>query len=126
MERARVIQEYNQLRNFLNRGNKLANQQSELKFEISQINLSEYRLYAMVVRPDESHRIAIAARGVQRSWERTGFTKFNFMEDYCADFLNMFEEKGSRKRGERVLLEDFRQRSVVELQNNLARLLHEL
>ena len=82
MERARVIQDYYQLRNFLNRSNKLANQKSELKFEIVQINPSEYLLYASVVGPDESPRIAIADRGALKTWERTGFTQFRFLETY--------------------------------------------
>ena len=126
MERARIIREYYQLRNFLNRGNKIANQASEVRFEIVQINPSEYRLYATAVGPHESPRIAIAVRGDHKTWGRTGFTQFRFLETYCAEFLHKLEERGGFEKRLRFLPINFMEDSAVELENILEQLLLEI
>lgn len=46
MERNLIINEYQQLRVFLNKANKQANQKTEILFEIEVVNGSKYRLYA--------------------------------------------------------------------------------
>jgi hypothetical protein len=96
MERVSVVKEYFGLRDYLNRANKLSNQKTELKFEIEQNKLFEFRLYAVSyvisIRVQESHKIAIAERTANRTWERTGHTRFRNLEEFCAQFLNQQEE----------------------------------
>ncbi len=93
MERGPIINEYHQLRDYLNRANKLSNQKTELKFEIEQFAIFEYRLYAISQGPYETHKLALAERNRSKTWERTGFTKFRNLEEFCADMLNVEELK---------------------------------
>lgn len=91
MERENIIKEYIQLRNLLNRSNKLSNERSELSFEIIEYKPFEYRLFAILESDQEAHKLALAERNRQKIWERTGFTKFKNLEDFCALSLNNYE-----------------------------------
>ena len=93
MERGPIVSEYHQLRQYLNRANKLSNQKTELKFEIEQTSVIEYRLYAVLVGQFETHRLALAERTRSKTWERTGYTRFVNLEEFCALTLNRIENK---------------------------------
>lgn len=92
MEREIVLNEYLKLRNYLNQSNKIANEATKLKFEITQISLSEFRMFALVRNRCEEHRIALAVRDKTRSWERSGYTPFRNLEIFCANELNAQED----------------------------------
>ena len=92
MERNLIINEYVQLRTYLNKSNRLANEKTSLDFFIRKINQSEYQLFAFVNGVAEEHKIALAARDRFRNWERTGFTPFKNLENFCANLLNKKEK----------------------------------
>lgn len=96
MERGPIVSEYHKLRDYLNRANKLSNQKTELKFEIEQFAMFEYRLYAISHGPHETHKLALAERNRNKIWERTGFTSFRNLEEFCTNTLNDVEtQQGS-------------------------------
>lgn len=76
MKREPIISEYIQLRDYLNRANKLSNEKTELKFEIEQFKLFEYRFYAISESQHETHRIALTECSRAKNWERTGLTNY--------------------------------------------------
>lgn len=88
MERNQVLEEYWGLRKLLNLGNKVADERSEVTFKIEALPLSEYRLLAAAISKNEVQKIELARRDQRRNWERSGFTKFMGLENYCANFLN--------------------------------------
>lgn len=92
MERAPIITQYHQLREYLNRANKVSNQKTQLEFRIEQTELFEYQLCAILQNQFETHRLVIASRDRSRNWERAGFSKFQQLEEYCAVVLNNFEK----------------------------------
>ena len=93
MERALIIKQYLELRDYLNTANKLANQPTEMKFSIEQVELFKYRLFATIATQHEQHRIALTERGPNKTWERTGHSRFRDLENYVAEFLNQREEE---------------------------------
>jgi hypothetical protein len=91
MEREIIVTEYQKLRDYLNRANKLSNQKSELTFKIEQTNLLSYHLFAVIESNHESHKLALAERTRIRVWERTGYSPFKNLEEFCAATLNLFQ-----------------------------------
>jgi hypothetical protein len=91
MEREIIVTEYQLLREYLNRANKLSNQKSELTFKIEQIDIFKYSLFAIIESNHESHKLALAERTQMRVWERTGYTTFKNLEEFCAGVLNEVE-----------------------------------
>ena len=81
MERALIVKEINELRVFLNRGNKLANTATELSFKIEQIGVSGYRLFASVTGQSEMHRIILLERERSKNWYSCGYTIFKNLEN---------------------------------------------
>lgn len=92
MERGQIVKEYFELREYLNRANKISNLTSKLEFKIEQIELFEYQLCAIIQSKFETHRLALSIRDKRKIWERTGFTRFQILEEYCAKILNKFQE----------------------------------
>lgn len=97
MQREPIVSQYHQLRDHLNRANKLANQKMELEFKIEQYVPDQYRLFAISKNEHESHRIALAERGRNKTWERTGFTRYRQLEEFCAFVLNDREKYFGKK-----------------------------
>jgi hypothetical protein len=86
--RAKIVSEYFQLRDHLNRANRNANQTTKFTFEIAQVSASKYELFVVSRGKNEVHRIAIAGRSVNSAWERSGRTKFGKFEEFCAHCMN--------------------------------------
>lgn len=95
MEREPIITQYHQLREYLNRANKVSNQKTQLVFRIEQTELFEYQLSAILQNQFETHRLVLATRDRRRNWERAGFSKFQQLEEYCAYVLNNFEQENN-------------------------------
>ena len=91
MERGPIVSDYFRLRDYLNRANKLSNQVTELRFEIEELQLFEYNFFAVSQGKSELHKIALAERTANKTWERTGNTRFGNLEEFCAASLNRFE-----------------------------------
>jgi hypothetical protein len=92
MDRSLLVNEFHQLQVFLNRSNKLPNQESKFGFEVLDAGNSEYRLYAFVQSKSEKHKIALTIRDRFCHWDRSGFTHLKNLEIFCADSLNYYEE----------------------------------
>jgi hypothetical protein len=127
MERKVIVEEYFQLRDFMNRANRLANQVMEIKFEIEIFDISKYTFYVISRGKNETHRLAIAYRGPGRTWERAGATRFSRFEEFCARCLNEFEdnlddEQAPSKRP-RILLDHFKKRLADQMSSRLNMLL---
>jgi hypothetical protein len=93
MERGPIVSEYFKLRDYLNRANKLSNRITKIGFEIEEIRLFEYKLFAVSSGQNEIHKIAIAERTASKIWERTGNTPFAQLEEFCATCLNDEEKR---------------------------------
>ena len=93
MERGPIVSEYFRLRDYLNRANKLSNRITEIGFEVEEVRLLEYKLFAISSGQNEIHKIAIAERTVSKIWERTGNTPFSKLEEFCANCLNELERR---------------------------------
>lgn len=76
MERGPIVSEYYQLRDYLNRANKLSNQKTTMTFKIEEFSLLEYRLYVISTGTYEIHKLALSERNRSKNWECTGFTRF--------------------------------------------------
>lgn len=74
MERNQILEEYWNLRKLLNLGNKVANEKTELAFEIESLLESEYLLLATVTGKNEIQKIELVRRDRLEGWERSGFT----------------------------------------------------
>lgn len=91
MERVKIVKEYFDLRNLLNKSNKLPDEKTKFRFEIMRIELSEYRFYAIVEGRFEEYKVVLCFRDRSRLWAGAGFTPFQNLEDYCASELNKKE-----------------------------------
>lgn len=94
MERGPIVGEYHELRDYLNRANKLSNQKSEINFKIEQSGLFEYCLYAVLQCEHETHRLVLAERSRNKTWERAGYSRFRNLEEFCAKVFNEYREQG--------------------------------
>lgn len=104
MERGPIVSEYFKLRDYLNRANKLSNRITKIEFEIEEVRLFEYKLFAVSSGQNEVHKIAVAERTASRIWERTGHTPFAQLEEFCAACLNDFEkDRSSAMRSRKIL-----------------------
>jgi hypothetical protein len=92
MERSQVLAEYWSLRKSLNQGNKPANEKTTVVFIIESLPLFEYRLVVSVRAEQEVRKIELVRRDRDGTWERSGFTRFKTLENYCASILNEGEE----------------------------------
>lgn len=121
MDRNLIIQEYAQLRVYLNKSNKLADEKTILGFEIYRTDNGEYRLFAYVKSSAEKHRVAISIRNRFRNWERTGFSPFESLENFCAELLNL-EEKSIEGKVKNSLSADQQQLLAQLIQNTFKKL----
>jgi hypothetical protein len=88
MKRDSIVDEYFQLKNHINRANKLSNQSTELQFEIEEIRSHEYGLFVKSFGNSEKQKLMIAILSSAKIWERAGYTSFQYLEEFCADCLN--------------------------------------
>jgi hypothetical protein len=103
MERGLIVSEYFRLRDYLNRANKFSNQITEIGFEIEEVQLLQYKFFAVSYGPNESHKIALAERAADKIWERTGNTRFSKLEEFCAENLNQIERvKGPQIKSRKI------------------------
>ncbi len=123
MERGPIVSEYFKLRDYLNRANKLSNQTTKIDFKISELQLLQYKFFAVSVGADESHRIALAERTAAKTWERTGHTAFSKLEEFCAQSLNDFEKEFALSVRPRKLSDDTSQRMARGISIRLQMLL---
>ena len=123
MERGPIISEYFQLRDDLNRANKLSNQETELTFEIEETRLFEYKLVAVSRGKNESHKIALVERTAGKTWERAGATRFRKLEEFCAACLNEVEDSKAKPKRPRKIPDEFKELMSRKVLNCLKMLL---
>jgi hypothetical protein len=99
MERNDVLGEFWALRKLLNQGNKLVNEQTDLRFKIEAYGVSEFRLKFEAIGKNETKSIEISRRDSEGNWERSGFTSFKKFEIFCSHYLNDWEERNSLEPG---------------------------
>jgi hypothetical protein len=95
LERNVIINEFLELRKLLNHSNKLANEPSQFLFKIEFMPGSGYRMYFYIITKYEKSKIELSSRNNQGEWERSGFTKFSTLENYCSLFLTKTEKSNS-------------------------------
>jgi hypothetical protein len=78
---------------FLNRSNKLPNQQTEISFEIENSETDEARIYCYLKGGSELHKIILVERNRDKIWERGGYTKFKNFENFLAVTANRVESE---------------------------------
>jgi hypothetical protein len=100
MERNTIVFEFLELRKQLNRGNKTADLATAPSFVIEAVGDSEFRLLFCVAGLYEVQRIEISRCDSSGEWERSGYTSFKNFENYCADFMNSFDELNSSQKNQ--------------------------
>ena len=88
-DRNQIVREYFQLRVFLNRANLAANQQTDLKFIITQTDSDRLELLATAKANQHSAKLVLAVKNKPGVWEAGGFSKFRVFENFCCENLNI-------------------------------------
>ena len=91
--REQIIKEYFQLRILLNRSNNLANQKTEMVFEIQSRPNQEFVLVAKLKSDVIRGGLILAKKPKLKNWSAFGFTGLDSLEEYCSDLLmEVFDE----------------------------------
>lgn len=93
MEREKIISEFFKLQLLLNKSNKVANLKTQIDFKIEIFGETECRILGQLKGSGESHKMILAVRGLDRTWERGGYTELKNLESFLAGAANEAERR---------------------------------